>query len=125
MTFVVVGLGGALGAMLRYSISLYINTVTPDNGFPFGTLAVNMLGCLALGTLSSYVDSHTSFSPQLHMMLTVGIFGALTTFSTFSHETITLFKTGEIMLAGGYMLAQLTLGFLMVWVGFSLGNHIP
>lgn len=94
---IAVAIGGALGAMSRYAISSQIAR-TLGTGFPWGTLTVNLIGSFLMGLLAPVLLSKVS-SPEIRSFLTVGLLGSLTTFSTFSMETVALYQRGEAGLA--------------------------
>jgi fluoride exporter len=115
-----VGLGGFIGACLRYVIS--INSVKHfGNEFPYGTLIVNVLGGILIGLIMELSLTNDLISANLKLFLTTGIMGGLTTFSTFSYETVTFFSEGK------YILAMLNTGlnlFLSI-AGVLVGKFIP
>ena len=115
----VVGGGGFLGAIARWKLSgLVQGQVT--NGFPAGTLAVNLAGCLAIGVVMTLVEDRQLFSPQTRLLVTVGFLGSLTTFSTFGHETFELLRGGETRLAILSVAANVVLGLAGVLLGRGL-----
>ena len=89
-----VGLGGFIGCCLRYGLSLYCAKLL-GNSLPYGTLIVNVIGGILIGFIMGYSLSSDAISPNLKLFLTTGLLGGLTTFSTFSYETITLFNQGS------------------------------
>ena len=91
--YLLVGAGGMAGAMLRYWLGGLIGNATSGK-FPYGTLAVNVIGCFIIGFFLTLGYERFSWSPELRLFVAVGILGGLTTFSTFSYETITLFREG-------------------------------
>jgi len=94
-----VAAGGALGAVLRLIAQQTMASLIGLQ-FPWGTLLVNILGCGVIGLLTSYwTNSAVSVSPEIRAGLTVGVLGALTTFSAFSLDSITLYQSGEMMRA--------------------------
>ncbi|TNE74098.1 fluoride efflux transporter CrcB [bacterium] len=95
MNLIWVGIGGALGAISRYKLTEWINSLTPGL-FPFGTLTVNVLGSFILGFIIGMVHQGNLQEP-MRLAIATGFLGALTTFSTFSMETIELFKGGLAM----------------------------
>lgn len=93
-----VGIGGFIGASLRYIISIHSPKLFGTQ-LPYGTLIVNVLGGILIGLIMELSLTTNLISPNLRLFLTTGIMGGLTTFSTFSYETITLFNSGSLMLA--------------------------
>lgn len=87
-----VGIGGCIGAVLRYVIS----TKMVSTPIPWGTLFVNILGGILIGLILELCVSTEFVSPNLKLFLTTGVLGGLTTFSTFSYETVSLFGSGDI-----------------------------
>ena len=103
-----VACGGALGAVGRYLLSNYLQTVT-GNGFPWGTLTVNVLGCAILGLLFSAFLNFWSPTQEIRAFLTVGAVGAFTTFSAFSLEVVLMIERAQWILAGTYILTSVVL----------------
>jgi CrcB protein len=115
-----IGLGGLIGAILRYLIGAQIQEFSKSISFPYGTLAVNVLGCLLIGLLTYLTEYRGALSADTRAMLMSGLLGAFTTFSSFSLETINLLSAGEYLAAGGNLAANNGFGLLAVWVGRSL-----
>ena len=103
-----VACGGAVGAMGRYFISNYFQTVA-GNTFPLGTLTVNVLGCAILGVLFAALSSVWAPSQEIRAFLTVGMMGAFTTFSAFSLEVVLMIERAQWVLAGTYIIASVVL----------------
>jgi len=103
-----VACGGALGAIGRYFISNYFQTVA-GNTFPWGTLTVNVLGCAILGVLFAALSSVWAPSQEIRAFLTVGMMGAFTTFSAFSLEVVLMIERAQWVLAGTYIIASVVL----------------
>ena len=118
MTLLVIGLGGAFGAVSRYVASGWVQTFT-GGFFPWGTMTVNVGGSLALGFLMIWFQS-TASSPELRDLVTVGFLGSFTTFSTFSYETAAMLRDGEWWRAGGYTAGSVALGLMAVAAGAFL-----
>ncbi|MFT4143194.1 MAG: fluoride efflux transporter CrcB [Mobilitalea sp.] len=95
---IIVGIGGFLGAASRYLVSQYC-TKWFGNQFPYGTLTVNVVGALLIGIILEIFTTTTLISENMKLFLTTGILGGLTTFSTFSYETISLFYASRYTLA--------------------------
>jgi CrcB protein len=121
LEFLLIGLGGALGAMTRYAINVAAIRWTPAE-FPFGTLIANLTGCFLIGLLIG--SGHAEKSDPLRLGLGVGFLGALTTFSTFGAETMGRFTEGHWPIAITNILANLILGLACVAVGFSMAKRI-
>lgn len=113
----VIGFGGFIGAILRYGISGTIQSASKSISFPFGTLGVNMIGCLVIGLLSYLVETRNLFTPETRLFLMVGLLGSLTTFSTFGNETFELMRDSAFMLAAVNIGAQVIAGLTAVWCG--------
>lgn len=116
-----VALGGALGAVARYQLSLWVHARWPS-AFPTGTLVVNMLGCLLLGILAGTLDTRWAGSPQVRLFLGVGLLGAFTTFSTFELETLLAIERGHAGVALSYVAASVIVGLAAVWLGLRIGR---
>lgn len=119
-----VGVGGFVGSILRYWVSGWVQQVTASAGFPFGTLAVNLLGCLVIGFLSQLADVRGVFTPETRALVFVGVLGGFTTFSTFSNETFNLFRDNEVFSALTNLTLQVVLGLGAVWLGRTLAYWI-
>jgi fluoride exporter len=119
-----VGVGGFIGATLRYATSSLVSRFTPQTQFPYGTFVVNMLGCLLIGFLAGVADSRDIFSTTSRAFVFTGLLGAFTTFSTFSYETMGLFQNGQTSPALTNMGLQLVLGLFAVWAGIQFSKFI-
>ena len=114
-------LGGGLGAALRYWLSGSVYKVLPPT-FPYGTLAVNLLGCFGIGFLMTFFEERFVVQPSLRVFLTIGVLGGFTTFSTFSFETVALLREGSIV-SGLLNMAFSLAGCLLATVfGNALGK---
>jgi CrcB protein len=112
----VVGLGGFLGAVLRYVLSSLVHERFAG-AFPLGTLAVNVLGCLGIGVAWTLIDARGLLSPDARLFVSVGVLGGLTTFSTFGLESVFLWREGEEALALLSIGANVVLGIGAVLLG--------
>ncbi|KMT21881.1 fluoride efflux transporter CrcB [Clostridium cylindrosporum] len=115
LNIICVGIGGCIGAILRYLISLNSAKLFGAS-FPFGTLIVNVLGGFLIGAIMEFSDAR-DMSPLLRTFLTTGIMGGLTTFSTFSLETINLFSSSNYMLGGLNIILNVSLSLIGVFLG--------
>jgi CrcB protein len=123
-TVVLVGLGGFLGSALRYLVGGYVQQITNSTIFPYGTLAVNLIGCFVIGLLSQLADDRGVFSGEARAFIFIGILGGFTTFSSFGNETMSLVRDGEILPAFANVSAHLRLGLGAVWLGRLVGRGI-
>ena len=117
MKLLFVGMGGFIGAILRYSVSGWVQTLFHDTAFPLGTLTVNIIGCFVLGLLSQLVESQMTISSEMRLLVMVGLLGAFTTYSTFSNETWNLLRDQQVLLALLNMGIHLVLGLAAVYFG--------
>ncbi len=120
MSLAYVALGGALGALARYGISGWVYDRMGES-FPWGTLVVNLVGCLALGLVIRWLQV-SAVSPEVRPFLTIGVLGAFTTFSTFSYETVALLQEGQWLRAGLYMGGSVVLGLIAMVAGMALAT---
>ena len=115
--FFIIGLGGGLGAILRYILSGLVQNWSKSISFPYGTLAVNLLGCLLIGLLTGLAETRGLFSPEVRLFIFVGLLGGFTTFSTFGNETFNMILSHESFLAMLNLATHIVLGIGMVWAG--------
>ncbi len=114
-----IGLGGAIGSMVRYAGYLLIT----NKNFPVATLVVNIIGSFIIGVILAYCAKNQIFSTHWKLFLTTGICGGFTTFSAFSAENISLLQNGKIFVAAVYIVLSLVLSIAAAWLGFKIiGN---
>jgi len=118
-----IGLGSALGGMARFGLAGWVQQWT-DGAFPIGTLAVNVVGSLALGFLLPYTLGQAGISPSVRAMLTIGFCGGFTTFSTFSYEALVLMQDGQWTRAGSYMAGSVVLSLAAVFAGWVIAHQL-
>lgn len=119
----VVGIGGFIGASLRYITSLIFSRIF-EGKFPYSTLFVNVVGAVLIGFVMELSTSSEYFSPQLKLFLTTGIMGGLTTFSTFSYETVSLFSSGMYLLCAFNIALNVVLSLGGVFLGLYLAQMV-
>jgi len=112
----IVGIGGALGSMLRYGITLITGILMISS--TFATLFVNSAGSLIIGIILAVCEKSSWY-----LFAAIGFCGGFTTFSTFSSQTLELFQTGKTATGLLYIFITLVLCLLFVWIGFSLGKN--
>lgn len=120
MQLLAVGGGGCLGAICRFLVNTLMVRKVP--AFPqSATLLVNVVGCLIIGFLMVYLERHSHLSAGiklfLRLFLITGILGSLTTFSTYGYEVFALLEKQQLQSAIGFLLANLILGLVAVWLG--------
>jgi CrcB protein len=118
-----VAIGSAVGGAARYLIGLLVQAAT-GTSFPSGTLVVNATGSLLLGLLLRYAVATPAISPEVRALLTTGICGGYTTFSTFTYETATLLEDGDYRRAALYIAASLLLALAGMFAGFELARRL-
>lgn len=115
--------GGALGAVLRFGMSSYIYRLL-GRDFPYGTLAVNVVGSLVMGILFILFVERGLVSAEWRSAIIIGFIGAFTTFSTFSIETLMLVESGELSRAALNVVLSVTLCLAATWLGLVMGRQL-
>jgi fluoride exporter len=113
---------GAAGTLARFGLSGFVQRLQPS-GFPWGTLAVNALGCFLFGIAWSMAEERMVISGHTRLILLVGFMGAFTTFSSFAFETSQLLDDSQWLLAAANVLVQNVLGIALVLLGIGLGRY--
>lgn len=119
-----VGIGGFIGSILRYWVSSAIQQAANNPAFPFGTLTVNLIGCLVIGFLSQLAEMRDVFTPEARLFVFIGILGGFTTFSTFGNETMNFLRGGEGLPALLNIGAHIFAGLTAIWLGRSIAFWI-
>ncbi len=112
-----VGIGGFIGSVMRYLASGYVQQTTKSVDFPYGTLAVNVIGCFVIGFLAQLAESRGVFTSESRLFVFTGMLGGFTTFSSFGNETINLVRDSQMMNAFANVGANLVIGLFAVWLG--------
>ena len=118
--FIAVALGASAGAWLRWILGLWLNRHA--QAFPWGTLTANMLGGYLVGLVLSIVSAHPEWPPFWRLLLITGFMGGLTTFSTFSAETVAFLEEGRFDMALGYAGVSLAGSLVLTMLGLMTGH---
>ena len=119
---IIVGIGGFFGANARYALTVWTDSILVARwgAFPYGTLAVNVIGSFGLAVFGAWFSARTGMSPQLRLLVGTGFFGAFTTFSTFANESIAMLEGGgrvlpllNLLLNNGCCLFGVALGLIL------------
>ena len=122
MIWVAVGVGGALGSMARHAVNHWIHARWMVTRFPLGTVAVNVVGCFAIGLLAGLIaGDRLTMRPYWREFVFVGLLGGFTTFSTFGLDTFVLTRADAQGMAVLNVGIQLIGGLLALWVGYRFG----
>ncbi len=119
-SFLLVGLGGFLGAITRYKLGGLVLHMTAQERFPYGTFTVNVLGCLIAGLLAGVAERYDVFGQDARLFLFTGLLGGFTTFSAFGLETVFLIRRGDLGPAAAYAGCSVVLGITAIWLGLKL-----
>jgi CrcB protein len=125
ITYLLIALGGALGAIARFAMAGVIDRSLEDP-FPLGTVLVNILGCFVIGFFAALTGPGARFAAPIdarHFFM-VGVCGGFTTFSSFSLQTMVLSRTGEIFRAGANVVVSVIVCLVAVWIGSWLGEML-
>jgi len=115
-----VGLGGFVGAVMRYLVTGWVQDLFYGASFPYGIFTVNILGCLVIGALAGVSESRNFLGPEVRALVIVGLLGGFTTFSAFGYESFELLRNGQSVAAFSNMFIQVAVGLAAVWVGYSV-----
>ncbi|MHB0926884.1 MAG: fluoride efflux transporter CrcB [Gallionellaceae bacterium] len=115
--FLAIGIGAAAGAWLRWCFGLWFNPALPE--LPLGTLAANLVGGYLIGLAIAFFMQHPTLSPEWRLLVITGFLGGLTTFSTFSAETVTLLLRGQYAWGTAIIAAHLGGSLLMTVLGIQ------
>lgn len=115
-------IGGAIGAAMRFMVSNGVYSLL-GREFPYGTLAVNIIGSFFMGLLTVMILERGDFDPLIKLAILVGFLGSFTTFSTFSMDTLALINDGALLRAFINMIANVVICVSAVWLGMILAKH--
>ncbi len=122
MSWLAVGLGAAIGAWLRWCLGMWLNNI--HQHIPLGTLFANLAGGFIIGMATSFFFFHNNLSPEWRLFIITGFLGGLTTFSTFSAETVLMLQRGEYLWAGAQVLLHVAGSILMCIAGFAAYRYL-
>ena len=118
---ILIAVAGLIGTLLRYWLSGYVAKQHGET-FPWGTMAVNLIGCLVTGAVFFVTEERLLLSPTVRTVILIGLLGGFTTFSAYGLQTFTLLRDGAYLLAVANVVVSNTLGVFMVWLGYVLGK---
>lgn len=120
-SLLIVGTGSFIGGAMRYLLSTLLSTYIKNmygQTFPWGTLVVNLLGCFVFGIIFALFSKHNSADNTFCLLLTTGICGGFTTFSTFANESVQMIQNGNIGEFIGYMATSVIVGIALIALGY-------
>ncbi len=124
LNIILVGIGGALGSIARYLVSMWVQATVKSVSFPFGTLTVNLFGCFVIGFLAQLAEARGVFTSESRAFVFIGILGGFTTFSSFGNETLNLARGGEFLSALTNIGLNVVIGLFAVWMGRTVAYLI-
>jgi len=121
--FFIVGIGGFMGSILRFWVGTYIGQ-RMGTRFPYGTFLINVTGSFLIGFVMTVLTEKTQLSPNWRYLIPIGFIGGYTTFSTFEFETLRAMQDGQFAISLLYVALSVLAGFLMVWMGVTVGKAV-
>jgi fluoride exporter len=115
-----VAAGGALGSGARYLMSGWVLQLAPAARFPWGTFAVNVIGCLVAGLAAGYLLRTGTLGADARLFLFTGLLGGFTTFSAFGVETVALLRKGEVLIAGANAVGSVVVAVGALWLAMAV-----
>ena len=117
--YVMIAIGGAIGAIARYQLAAMIQARIPA-GFPWGTFIVNITGCLVMGVATTLLAERLVVHPNWRFLIPIGFIGAYTTFSTFEMETFRAVTEGSWLIGAANVVGSVVAGYVALWLGVTL-----
>jgi CrcB protein len=124
LKYVMVGVGGCLGSILRFWLGSYIGS-RMGTRFPYGTFVINVTGSFLIGLVFALLTTRTHWSANWRYLIPIGFIGGYTTFSSFEYETLRTIQDGQVGLGLLYVVLSVVVGFVGVWGGVMAGRSIP
>ncbi|MBR5846896.1 MAG: fluoride efflux transporter CrcB [Bacteroidaceae bacterium] len=120
-SLLIVGTGSFIGGAMRYLLSTLMKSVC-GQGFPWGTLMVNLLGCFLFGMLFAVFGKSSATDNMLYLLLTTGVCGGFTTFSTFANESVQMLQQGNTWGFVGYVATSVVAGLALIALGYGVAR---
>jgi fluoride exporter len=115
-----IAVGGAIGTLARYATGTLLSPLMEKTLFPFGTMAVNLIGCFVIGVMNGYFEPRITIPQEYRLMILVGFLGGFTTFSSFGYETAALLRDKEYLYAGYNILVNNVVGIALAILGYAI-----
>ena len=119
LNLLAIAVGGAIGAVARYVLSMFVLRVT-GTLFPLGTFVVNVVGCLVFGAIAGASAERVQIAPAMRLFLLTGILGGFTTFSSYAFESFVLVRDGQMLWAAINITGQVVAGLVGMWAGYVI-----
>ena len=119
--FLLAGLGGMIGSMLRYAVGIGFSKIVKLD-FPWGTFTVNLIGCLLIGLVFGFSEKQNWLNDHWRIFLTIGFCGGFTTFSSFAYENISMLQHQNYSGFFLYTIGSVLIGLLAVWAGLLISK---
>jgi CrcB protein len=124
LKYVVVGIGGCLGSILRFWLGNYVGSKMGTR-FPYGTFVINITGSFLIGLVFAFLTERSQWSPYWRYLIPIGFIGGYTTFSSFEFETLRTIQEGQVGIGLLYVTSSVVLGLAAVWGGLIAGRALP
>jgi CrcB protein len=124
LKYVVVGIGGCLGSILRFWLGNYVGSKMGTR-FPYGTFVINITGSFLIGLVFAFLTERSEWSPYWRYLIPIGFIGGYTTFSSFEFETLRTIQEGQVGIGLLYVTSSVVLGLAAVWGGLIAGRALP